>query len=117
MVFQHSHLAAKLGCKLDSNDIVEVNDFKQTSVAGVYAVGDASSPLSQISWAVASGMLAASFVSRSQVTGKTFDVPFSHIWFLKDGQIAKLNHYVDTFVLDRASARDKQGLPFSVRDR
>ncbi|MEN9870572.1 MAG: hypothetical protein RLZZ171_1560, partial [Cyanobacteriota bacterium] len=52
MVFQHSHLAAKLGCKLDSNNIVEVNDFKQTSVAGVYAVGDASSPLSQISWAV-----------------------------------------------------------------
>jgi thioredoxin reductase len=67
MVFQHSHLAAKLGCKLDSNNIVEVNDFKQTSVAGVYAVGDASSPLSQISWAVASGMLAASFVNRTLI--------------------------------------------------
>jgi thioredoxin reductase len=65
--YQHSHLAAKLGCKLGSNDIVEVNDFKQTSVAGVYAVGDASSPLSQISWAVASGMLAASFVNRALI--------------------------------------------------
>jgi thioredoxin reductase len=64
---QHSHLAAKLGCQLGSNDIVEVNDFKQTSVAGVYAVGDASSPLSQISWAVASGMLAASFVNRALI--------------------------------------------------
>jgi thioredoxin reductase len=64
---QHSDLAAKLGCKLDSNDIVEVNDFKQTSVAGVYAIGDASSPLSQISWAAASGMLAASFVNHSLI--------------------------------------------------
>jgi thioredoxin reductase len=64
---QHSRLAAKLGCKLGSNDIVEVNDFKQTSIAGVYAVGDASSPLSQISWAVASGMLAASFVNRALI--------------------------------------------------
>jgi thioredoxin reductase len=64
---QHSHLAAKLGCKLGSDHIIEVNDFKQTSVAGVYAVGDASSPLSQISWAVASGMLAASFVNRALI--------------------------------------------------
>jgi thioredoxin reductase len=64
---QHSDLAAKLGCKLDSNDFVEVNDFKQTSVTGVYAVGDASSPLSQISWASASGMIAASFVNRSLI--------------------------------------------------
>jgi thioredoxin reductase len=64
---QHSHLAAKLGCKLGSNDVIEVNDFKQTSIAEVYAVGDASSPLSQISWAVASGMLAASFVNRALI--------------------------------------------------
>jgi thioredoxin reductase len=64
---QQSHLAAKLDCKIGSNDIVEVNDFKQTSVAGVYAVGDASSPLSQISWAVVSGMLAASFVNRTLI--------------------------------------------------
>jgi thioredoxin reductase len=64
---QHSDLATKLGCKLDSNNLVEVNDFKQTSVTGVYAVGDASSPLSQISWASASGMIAASFVNRSLI--------------------------------------------------
>jgi thioredoxin reductase len=64
---QHSDLAAKLGCKLGSNDLVEVNDFKQTSVAGIYAVGDASSPLSQISWAAASGAIAASFVNRALI--------------------------------------------------
>jgi thioredoxin reductase len=64
---QHSHLAEKLGCKIGSNNIVEVNDFKQTSVAGVYAVGDASSPLSQISWAAASGAIAASFVNRALI--------------------------------------------------
>jgi uncharacterized protein len=47
------------------------------------------------------------YQGRSQVTGKTFDVPFSNIWFLKDGQIAKLNHHVDTFVLECAIAPDK----------
>jgi uncharacterized protein len=46
------------------------------------------------------------YQGRSQVTGKTFDVPFSHIWFLKDGRISKLNYHVDTFVLDRAIAPD-----------
>jgi thioredoxin reductase len=46
--YQHSHLAAKLGCKLGSDDIVEVNEIKQTSIAGVYPVGDVSSPYSQI---------------------------------------------------------------------
>lgn len=65
--YQHSHLATKLGCKLGSNDIIEVNDFKQTSVAGVYAIGDASSPFSQIAWAVASGVVAASFINRTLI--------------------------------------------------
>ncbi|MBW4459092.1 MAG: FAD-dependent oxidoreductase [Nodosilinea sp. WJT8-NPBG4] len=57
--YQHSHLAAKLGCKLDSNNIVQVDESKQTSIPGLYAVGDVSSPYSQITVAVASGTLAA----------------------------------------------------------
>jgi thioredoxin reductase len=57
--YQHSHLAAKLGCKLGSDDIVQVDESKQTSIPGLYAVGDVSSPYSQIAVAVASGTLAA----------------------------------------------------------
>jgi thioredoxin reductase len=57
--YQHSHLAAKLGCKLGSDDIVQVDESKQTSIPGLYAVGDVSSPYSQIAVAVASGTIAA----------------------------------------------------------
>jgi thioredoxin reductase len=64
---QHSPLAVKLGCQVGSNDIVEVNEMKQTSIPGVYAVGDTSSFFSQISWAVASGSLAANFINRSLI--------------------------------------------------
>jgi thioredoxin reductase len=57
--YQHSHLATKLGCKLGSDDIVQVDESKQTSIPGLYAVGDVSSPYSQIAVAVASGTFAA----------------------------------------------------------
>ncbi|MEP0914238.1 NAD(P)/FAD-dependent oxidoreductase [Leptolyngbya sp. GB1-A1] len=57
--YQHSHLATKLGCNLGSDGIVQVDESKQTSIPGLYAVGDVSSPYSQIAVAVASGTLAA----------------------------------------------------------
>lgn len=47
------------------------------------------------------------YQGRSQVTGKTFNVPFSHIWFLKDGRIIKLNHHVDISMLDGVIALDE----------
>jgi thioredoxin reductase len=64
---QHSHLAAKLGCKLSNDDIVEVDESKQTSIAGLSAVGDASSPYSHIALAVTSGTLAATFINRTLI--------------------------------------------------
>jgi len=64
---QHSHLAAKLGCKLSSDDIVEVDHGKQTSIPGLYAVGDASSPYSIIALAVTSGGIAATLINRALI--------------------------------------------------
>ncbi|MBD2076839.1 NAD(P)/FAD-dependent oxidoreductase [Phormidium sp. FACHB-592] len=63
--YQHSHLATKLGCKFGSNDIVQVDESKQTSIPGLYAVGDVSSPYSQIAVAVASGTIAAVAINRT----------------------------------------------------
>ena len=40
----------------------------------------------------------------SQVTGKPFNVPFSHIWFMKDGRIIKLNQHINTLMLHRVIA-------------
>jgi uncharacterized protein len=39
------------------------------------------------------------YQAHSQVNGKTVDVPFSHIWSLKDGRIIKLSHHADTVML------------------
>jgi uncharacterized protein len=46
------------------------------------------------------------YQGRSKVTGKTFKVPFAHIWFMKDGRIIKLNHNVNTLMLYRAITVD-----------
>ncbi len=56
-----------MGCKLSSDDLVEVDESKQTPIAGLYAVGDASSPFSQIALAVTSGTLAAAFINRALI--------------------------------------------------
>lgn len=64
---QHSDLAAKLGCELTENKLVEVAEDQQTSVAGVYAVGDTSTLFSQITVAVTSGATAAAFINRTLI--------------------------------------------------
>lgn len=40
---------------------------------------------------------------RSKVTGKTFNVPFSHIWSIEDGRIIKLNQHINRSMLHRAT--------------
>jgi uncharacterized protein len=47
------------------------------------------------------------YQGRSKITGKRFTVPFSHIWFMKDGRIVKLNQHVDTLMLRRAIEPDE----------
>lgn len=62
---QRSQLAEHLGCKLLDDGSVEVNDFGNTSVQGVYAVGDMARrpafpfPTAQVVMAAAAGALAA----------------------------------------------------------
>jgi thioredoxin reductase len=76
---QHSHLAAKLGCKLSNDDIVEVDESKQTAIAGLYAVGDASSPYSHIALAVTSGTLAATFINRTLIEENLVEPDYKQI--------------------------------------
>jgi len=65
--YQHSNLAVKLGCKFGSNDILQVDENKQTSISGLYAVGDVSNPYSQITLAVTSGAIAAFAINRTLI--------------------------------------------------
>lgn len=60
-VKQHlrSDLAKKLGCELTDSGHIKVSVFGETSAAGVYAAGDATSPMQSIAAAVAQGSIAA----------------------------------------------------------
>jgi thioredoxin reductase len=62
-----SDLAQQLGCELTETGHVRVGADRQTSVAGVYAAGDAASPLQQIVIAAAAGAEAAMMMNRDLV--------------------------------------------------
>lgn len=53
-----SDLAEQLGCELDEFDLIKVDPFNETSVKGVYAAGDITSPIQSIAAAVAQGSFA-----------------------------------------------------------
>lgn len=54
-----SDLAEKLGCELNDFGLLKVDAMGATSVAGVYAAGDITSPMQSLSAAVAQGAVAA----------------------------------------------------------
>lgn len=64
-------LARRLGCELVEDGMVpgliRVDDTQQTTVPGVYAVGDVTTPMQQISSAAASGAVAAAMLNHALV--------------------------------------------------
>ncbi|MDQ4127569.1 MAG: NAD(P)/FAD-dependent oxidoreductase [Actinomycetota bacterium] len=67
---QRSPLAGALGCEIvamgPASEVVKADPLtRETSVAGVYAVGDAGSPMQSIALASASGTTAAAFVNHA----------------------------------------------------
>ncbi|TDB62348.1 NAD(P)/FAD-dependent oxidoreductase [Arundinibacter roseus] len=64
---QHSDLPERIGCELTPQGHVLVNDFQMTTVAGVYAVGDATTPLRAVSAAVAAGTKAGAFLNKELI--------------------------------------------------
>lgn len=52
---QHSDIPASLGCELTEQGYIKVDDFQKTTVPGIYACGDNSSPMRSIANAVATG--------------------------------------------------------------
>jgi thioredoxin reductase len=65
-----SDLAPQLGCAVDEGPlgpVVRVDEWKQTSVTGVYAAGDASSAMTNATFASASGVAAGVAAHRSLI--------------------------------------------------
>ncbi len=65
---QHCELPEKLGCHLTESGHIEVNDFQQTSIDGIYAVGDATTPFRAVSVATASGTKAGAILNHELIS-------------------------------------------------
>lgn len=44
------------------------------------------------------------YTGTARATGQDFQVPFAHVWWMRDGQIVALGQYVDTLLLQRVLA-------------
>jgi len=60
---QHSDLPADLGCELNENGYIKVNEFQKTTVDGIYACGDNSVMMRSVAASVASGNLAGAMAN------------------------------------------------------
>lgn len=67
---QHSDLAQRLGCKIDEPGYISVSAFGETSIPGVYAAGDNSSPMRQVLVAATKGNLAGVMINRTLIEEK-----------------------------------------------
>jgi thioredoxin reductase len=60
---QHCELPAQLGCELTEQGLLKV-DFQKTTVPGIYATGDNSSPARSVAVSVAAGMFAGAMMNK-----------------------------------------------------
>lgn len=68
---QHSDIPLALGCEMTEMGHIKVDMFQKTSVPGIYACGDNSSPLRSVANAVSSGNLVGSMVN-NEITMEGF---------------------------------------------
>ncbi|MBF9140544.1 NAD(P)/FAD-dependent oxidoreductase [Hymenobacter properus] len=60
-------LAQQLGCAITEMGYVQVDDFQRTSVAGVYAAGDNTTPMRAVAAAVAAGSKAGAVLNKELI--------------------------------------------------
>lgn len=64
---QHCTLPQALGCAHSEAGYVAVDNFQKTSMPGIYAAGDATSPMRAVAAAVAAGMMAGAMLNRELI--------------------------------------------------
>jgi thioredoxin reductase len=64
---QHCALPHALGCTYSEAGHISVDNFQKTSVSGVYAAGDATTPMRAVAAAVAAGMMAGAMLNRELI--------------------------------------------------
>jgi len=64
---QHTDIPVKLGCAFDETGYVKVDEFKKTSVRGIYAAGDLTTPLRSVANATAAGNMAGVSINKEMI--------------------------------------------------
>jgi thioredoxin reductase len=64
---QHCTLPQALGCTHSETGHLKVDNMQKTSVPGIYAAGDATSPMRAVGAAVAAGMMAGAALNRELI--------------------------------------------------
>ncbi|MFA6248890.1 MAG: NAD(P)/FAD-dependent oxidoreductase [Mucilaginibacter sp.] len=64
---QHTDIPQQLGCALTEQGHIQTDNFCATTIPGVYAAGDNSSPLRGVANAVANGMMAGVFINKALI--------------------------------------------------
>ncbi|PJZ83811.1 NAD(P)/FAD-dependent oxidoreductase [Leptospira harrisiae] len=67
LMVQNSKLPEEIGCKLLPSGHLEVTNFYETNIAGVYAVGDMASMFRSVAHAVHSGNIAGAMLNRAMI--------------------------------------------------
>lgn len=61
---QHSPIPQALGCELNEHGFIQINQFQETTVSGVFACGDNSSPLRSVANAVYAGNFTGAIINK-----------------------------------------------------
>ncbi|MRG44140.1 NAD(P)/FAD-dependent oxidoreductase [Chitinophaga sp. SYP-B3965] len=64
---QHCDIPKQLGCAITEQGFIEITEFQQTTVHGVYAAGDNTTMLRSVSAAVAAGTKAGAMINRELI--------------------------------------------------
>lgn len=64
---QHSEIPIALGCALTEHGYIKVDDLQRTTIEGVFACGDNSSPMRSVANAVYRGNLTGAMVNKALV--------------------------------------------------
>ena len=64
---QHCDLPTLLGCEMNEIGYLKTDDFKRTTVKGIYAAGDNTTPFRSVAFAIAAGNLAGAMLNKELI--------------------------------------------------
>ncbi|HWW42307.1 FAD-dependent oxidoreductase, partial [Pedobacter sp.] len=66
---QHSLIPENLGCEINKQGYIQIDEFQRTSIPGIYAAGDNTTSMRSVASAVAAGTKAGAFINHDLISG------------------------------------------------